>query len=555
MKFILRVFFIFIVTVSSSFPQLKPYKNGVVSSANEVASRIGIQIMRNGGNAIDASVGVGFALAVVFPQAGNIGGGGFMVLHLANGKNTTIDFREKAPGLASRNMFLDRRGNVVNDLSLKGNLAAGVPGSVAGLLYALEKYGTKSRPEVMNYAIELAEKGFIINKELADALNNAQKDFSQFPSTMKIFGKRFNTGDVLIQKDLANTLKLIRDKGLQGFYEGVVADMIVKSMTEGNGIMTASDLLNYRALERNPVTGTYRGYEIITMGPPSSGGISLIYLLNALEMFDLRSYGFENPRNAHILADAMKRVYADRSEYMGDMDFFNVPVSTLISKLYARKVMENFNESIATKSIFIKPNNLFFFESDQTTHFSAVDKNGNMVAVTTTINSLFGNKVVVDGAGFFMNNEMDDFASKPGVPNQFGLIGNDANAIEPNKRMLSSMTPVIIFKDKYPFMALGSPGGSRIITTVLQTIVNVIDYQMRLEDAINAPRFHHQWLPDVLQYEKGRFDNNSMIMLRSMGYDMKEISDFARVDAVMFLDSFNKVGYSDRRGNGKAEGY
>lgn len=554
-KFFKYVIIIFLLLNCTSFAQLQSFQNGVVSSSQDIASQIGIEILKNGGNAIDAAVGVGFALAVVYPQAGNIGGGGFMLIHLKEGNNTSMDYREKAPMLAKRDMYLNASGEVVPNLSTIGNLAAGVPGSVAGMLFALDKYGTMSRSEVMNYAIDLAEEGFIINESFANILNQYQKDFSKFPGTMKVFGGNFKTGDKLIQKDLANTLRKIRDDGAKGFYEGEVADLIINDMNKSNGIISYEDLNKYQPKERDVLKGTYRGYEIISMGPPSSGGISLIYLLNILENYDLSKYGYGSTKNIQLMTEAMRRVYADRSEFMGDADFVSVPADILTSKVYAERRMSDYREDYASQSNNIKHGDAYYRESDQTTHYSVADKNGNLVSVTTTLNDVFGNKVVVDGAGFFLNNEMDDFASKPGAPNLYGLIGNDANAIQPEKRMLSSMTPTFVFKDNNPVLVLGSPGGGRIITTVLQTIVNIIDYNFELEKAIDSPRFHHQWYPDEIQIEKNFPDENVKSELKNMGYSLKEIPVFGRVDAIMFLEDGSMTGHSDRRGYGNAVGY
>jgi len=546
---------VFLLIAGCVSAQNKSFRNGVVSSSNKLASQVGIEILKKGGNAVDAAVGVGFALAVVYPQAGNIGGGGFMVIHFKNGINTSIDYREKAPLKSGRDMYLDANGEVVPGLSTIGNLAAGAPGSVAGMLYALEKYGTMDREEILSYAVDLADTGFYVNKQFADALNNYQKDFSNFNGTIKIFGGNFTEGDILIQKDLANTLRKIRDHGRKGFYEGEVADIIVKEMQNTNGIITHEDLVKYEPKERDVLKGTYRGYDIISMGPPSSGGISLIYLLNILENYDLSKYGYGHHKNVQLMTEAMRRVYADRSEFMGDADFVNVPVDILTSKVYAERRMSDYAEDFASKSNIVKPGDAYYRESDQTTHYSVADGSGNLVSVTTTLNDVFGNKAIVDGAGFFLNNEMDDFVSKPGVPNIYGLIGSDANSIQPEKRMLSSMTPTIIFKDNKPFLIVGSPGGGRIITTVLQTILNIIDHKMSLNEAIDSPRFHHQWYPDEIQVEKTMLEDNISNNLLEMGYSIKEIADFGRVDAIMFLEDGSMTGHSDRRGYGKAIGY
>ncbi|MBV6479257.1 MAG: Glutathione hydrolase proenzyme [Ignavibacteria bacterium] len=552
-----KLFVVILIFIFSSFAcgQLPEYSNGAISSANELATKAGIDVLQKGGNAIDAAVAVGFVLAVVYPQAGNIGGGGFMVIHLSSGLNTSIDYREKAPSNAQRNMYLDNSGNVIPGLSTTGNLAAGVPGSVAGMLYALEKYGTKSIYEILGYSVNIADTGFYINKQLADNLNAYSNEFSMFEGTRKIFGKNFNEGELLVQKDLANTLKEIRDNGVKGFYEGRIADIIVSEMIKTGGIINHDDLRNYRPVEREPITGTYRNFQIYSMGPPSSGGISLIYLLNILENYDLKKYGYGSTKSIHLMTEAMRRVYADRSEFMGDADFVNVPADILTSKVYAQRRMEDYSENIATPSSMVSPGDAYYKESDQTTHYSVADKNGNIVSVTTTINDLFGNKAVVDGAGFFLNNEMDDFVSKPGVPNIYGLVGSEANSIEPGKRMLSSMTPTIIFKNNKPFLVLGSPGGGRIITAVLQTIINIIDHEMTLDAAIDISRFHHQWLPDEIQTEKGFPVNDVKEELVKMGYKIKELNNFGRIDAVIFNKNGSMSAYSDSRGSGKALGF
>jgi gamma-glutamyltranspeptidase/glutathione hydrolase len=545
-------------TNSNVIPNKQPsgdiYYNGAVSSADVLASQVGLDILKNGGNAIDAAVGIGFALAVVYPRAGNLGGGGFMVIHLADGTNTSIDYREKAPSGAFRDMYLDANGDVVVDLSTVGHLAAGVPGAVAGMLYSLEKYGTMSRQEVLKYAIDLADNGFTVSESLGASLWSYLDEFEQFPSTMKVFGN-VEAGQTLVQKDLANTLRLISESGRDGFYKGPVAEYITAEMKRGNGIMTLEDLASYQPVERDVVKGTYRGYDIVSMGPPSSGGISLIYLLNILENYDLSSYMYGSAEMLNIMVEAMRRVYADRSEFMGDADFVNVPADILTSKKYASDRMKDFTMGTASKSGNVTHGDAYYKESSQTTHYSVADSSGNVVSVTTTINDNYGNKVVVDGAGFFLNNEMDDFVSKPGVPNMYGLLGSDANAIEPNKRMLSSMTPTIVLKDGKPFLATGSPGGGRIITAVLNNIVNIIDYGLPLGDAIDLPRFHHQWYPDEIQIERGMLTGEVVYNLVQMGYRIEEIRDFASIDAILFYPDGGMQGHSDRRGSGKAVGY
>jgi gamma-glutamyltranspeptidase/glutathione hydrolase len=554
MKILKSIILLLFFIVNTSFAQ-DYFTNGMVSSADEYASHVGIEILKKGGNAIDAAVGVGFALAVTYPGAGNIGGGGFMLIHTKDGKNISIDYREKAPISAFKNMYLDSNGNVVDGLSTTGHLAGGVPGSVAGLLYALEHYGTMSRQEVMKYAIDLAENGFKIHKRFAENLNSQQKAFSQFPSTMEIFGGHFKEAQLLIQKDLAATLRRISEQGKDGFYKGETAEFITEEMRKGYGIVTKADLESYEAKERIPLVGSYRGYEIISMPPPSSGGICLLYLLNCLENYDLKSLLYNSPAKVNLMVEAMRRVYADRSQYMGDPDFVQVPVDVLISKNYAKERMSGYEINVAGNSKAIQPGNITKKESKETTHYCVVDKEGNLVSTTTTINDNFGSKLVIKGAGFFWNNEMDDFVSKPGAPNMYGLVGSDANAIAPQKRMLSSMTPTIILKDNKPFMVVGSPGGGRIITSVLQTIINVIDFNMSIKDAIDAPRFHHQWLPDEIQIEKDVFDSSMRSSLKTMGYSLKEIPEFGRVEGILFKEDGSFTGHTDRRGYGKAIGF
>jgi len=419
----------------------------------------------------------------------------------------------------------------------------------------LEKYGTKKISEVINYAIDIADTGFYLDRQFAENLNAYHEQFIRFHGTKKIFGKYFKEGELLVQKDLANTLRRIRDYGTAGFYEGVTADLIVNEMNNTGGIISHEDLISYKPVERDVVKGTYRNYEIISMGPPSSGGISLIYLLNILENYDLSGYGYGSYENIQLMTEAMRRVYADRSEFMGDADFVNVPADILTSKVYAQRRMSDYTENKATPSSGVKPGDAYYRESDQTTHYSIADGKGNLVSVTTTINDMFGNKVVVDGAGFFLNNEMDDFVSKPGVPNIYGLVGNEANAIEPGKRMLSSMTPVIVFKNNKPFLIAGSPGGGRIITTVLQLIVNLVDYKMNLSSAVDSPRFHHQWLPDEIQFEKNFQIDYIRDKLIYSGYKIKELNNFGRLDAVIFNDNGSMSAYSDSRGSGLAIGF
>lgn len=535
-------------------------RKGMVVSADEFASRVGIEILKKGGNAVDAAVAVGFTLAVTFPQAGNIGGGGFMVIRMADGRTTTIDYREKAPAAAHRDMYLDEAGNFVSAKSEMGHLSAGVPGSVAGLLYALEKYGTRRREQVMQPAIDFAERGFPVSYRLAGSLKEDLEKLSMFPATKKIFtknGTAYEEGDILVQRDLAETLKRIQRLGRDGFYKGRTADLIVREMQRGGGLITHADLESYQPVERPPILGSYRGYEIVSIGPPSSGGIALVQLLNLLEGFDLRATGFGSSKTIALMAEAMKLVYADRAQYLGDSDFYPVPIEKLISKEYAAERRRLIDTVKATPSSQVAHGSVEIREGSETTHYSIVDRWGNAVSVTTTINSWFGSFVVVEGAGFLLNNEMDDFSAKPGVPNQYGLLGGEANAIEPGKRMLSAMTPTIVLKDQKPFLLVGSPGGSTIITTVLQVITNVIDFGMHIQEAIDAPRIHHQWYPDTLMYEKRGMVVDVLENLKRRGYALRERDGYQGRAEGIVIDAERGLylGATDPRGYGSAIGY
>jgi gamma-glutamyltranspeptidase/glutathione hydrolase len=534
----------------------------MISSASEEATRAGLAILRDGGNAVDAAVAVGFALAVTLPQAGNLGGGGFMVIRMADGRTTTLDFRETAPGAATRDMFLDSAGNFVPSRSQLGALAAGVPGSPAGLLMALEKYGTKNRHDILQPAIKLAEQGFPLHERLNEDLTGKLNDFAHFPGTLKVFAPDSHPpppGTIFRPPDLAATLRRISDSGASGFYTGPTADLIVAEMKRSGGIITHDDLRNYRPTERKPVTGSYRGYEIISMPPPSSGGVLLIQMLNMMERYNFTESGFHSAQHAHLIAEIMRRAYADRAEFLGDPDHFDVPVAGLTSRDYARSRAATITDS-ATPSASVGHGDTARFknESTQTTHYSVVDREGNCVSVTTTLNSSFGSKLVVDGAGFLLNNEMDDFSAKPNAPNLYGLVGNEANAIAPGKRMLSSMTPTIVTYKGAPWLIVGTPGGSTIITTVLQVIQNQIDFHMNLVDAIESPRIHHQWLPDTIFYEKGSFAQSAIDSLRKMGYRIVEREEpSGRVDAISISEEEGErvyYGWSDLRGYGLAAG-
>ncbi len=534
-------------------------KNGMVVSAEPFASKAGLKILREGGNSIDAAVAVGFALAVTYPVAGNIGGGGYMVIRTKDGKDIAIDYRESAPSGSMKDMYLDSAGNFLPDLSQNGALASGVPGSVAGLLYALEKYGSLPLHKVIQPAINLAENGFQLSESAAEKLNSNRNRFIKYPSSSSVFtknGSEYREGEIFVQKDLAKTLRQIRDKGVNGFYDGWVAEKIVEQMKHTGGIMTREDLKSYKVIERTPLKGNYRGYEILSMPPSSSGGVALIQLLNILENRSFHKADFGSGKYFSLLSESMKRVYADRSEYLGDPDFFNVPAEWLTSKEYAKSIYLGIGDSV-TPSALIKPGvHNFPKESEQTTHYSVYDKSGNAVSVTTTINSGFGSGLIVDGCGFFLNNEMDDFSAKPGSMNQFGLIGGTANSIQPGKRMLSSMTPTIVLEDGKPFLILGSPGGSTIITVVLQVILNTIDFDMPLKEAMDSPRIHHQWFPDEIQYEQDGITEDVWEELIKMGYKKGAERKLGLVEGIR-ID--HRTGYlegqSDKRGSGKTEGF
>lgn len=512
-------------------------ENGMVVSAHVEASRAGVEVLRKGGNAVDAAVATGFALAVVFPVAGNVGGGGFMVIRHSDGTATTIDFREKAPAAASRDMYLNESGEVQPELSQRGHLASGVPGTVAGLYLAHQRYGKLPWKEVLEPAIRLAEDGFTLSHNQANRFNSYRNRFLAYPGTARYFTResgRFRAGERFVQRDLARVLRRIRAHGRDGFYRGETADLIVAEMERGGGLINHADLESYEAVEREPVEGTYRGYRVISMGPPSSGGVSLIQLLNALEPYDLRDLGYQSSATVHLMGEAMRRVFADRSEWMGDPDFVDVPVEALIDKAYMADRMADFDPDRATPSEDVRHGEPLVGESSETTHYSIVDAEGNAVSVTTTLNGSYGSLVVVDGAGFFLNNEMDDFSAAPGAPNMFGLTGSEANEIQPGKRMLSSMTPTIVEDPSGRlFMVIGSPGGARIPTTVLQVIVNVIDYGMDIERAVAAPRIHHQWLPDELLYERYGLPEDVVANLEARGWGVSVGGYWGRADGIL----------------------
>jgi gamma-glutamyltranspeptidase/glutathione hydrolase len=535
-------------------------RHGIVGSTETHASAAGIEILRSGGNAIDAAVGVGFALAVTHPEAGNLGGGGFMVIRLADGRATTIDYRETAPAKATRDMFLDPQGNAVAERSRIGPLAAGVPGSVAGLVYAHKKYGRLPLAKVVAPAIALAHDGFDVNWETAASFQASSAKLAKFPSAATTFfgsdGVPPAEGERLVQPDLARTLSLIARGGADAFYRGPIADLIVREMEKSGGLITRDDLAGYAPKERPPVTGTFRGYEIISMPPPSSGGVALVELLNILEGFPLATYGQNASRTIHLMVEAERRVYADRSEWLGDPEFFRVPVPGLLSKAYAASLRESISETRATPSSSIQAGQPRQFEHSETTHYSVVDADGNAVSTTTTLNGAYGNGQVVTGAGFLLNNEMDDFSAKPGSPNMFGLLGGEANAIAPGKRMLSSMTPTIVTRDGHTVLVLGSPGGGRIITTVLQVLLNVVEFGMDVQEAVDAPRFHHQWYPDSVMIEKQGFSADVVTALTALGHRVDVVSDMGDVHAIQIDPASGlRLGASDPRSDGVTLGY
>ncbi|MGZ3999423.1 MAG: gamma-glutamyltransferase [Mucilaginibacter sp.] len=511
------------------------YQNGMVVCAYPDAARVGLDILKKGGNAVDAAVAVQFALEVTYPEAGNIGGGGFMVYRSGKGEANTLDFREKAPALATENMYLDSAGNVIPNMSLSTHQASGVPGAVDGMFEAHRKYGHLKWAELVQPAIDLARKGFKITKRAASNLNHTAKEFRELNPDKNYLVKDtpWKEGDLLVQEDLARTLEQIRDKGRGGFYDGTVADEIVAEMQGGKGLISKEDLKNYHSVWRKPLIGKYKDYKVITMPPTSSGGVALLQLLQCVEKYPLSRWGFNSDSTVQLCVEAERRVYADRSKYLGDPDFFKVPVDSLLNPAYNASRMSNFTWDKATLSADILPGKFAGYESDQTTHYSIVDKDGNAVAITTTLNGGYGSKIFVKGAGFLLNNEMDDFSSKPGVPNMFGLTGGKANSIQPNKRMLSSMTPTILEKDGKLFMVVGTPGGSTIITSVFQTILNVVEFKQDMQQAVTSRRFHHQWLPDNVNIEREALDSITRTKLALKGYKIVPGGPSGRVDGIL----------------------
>lgn len=549
-------------------PGLKPdQKNSVTgflgqqamaSSAHPLATKVGVDILRGGGNAFDAAIATHFALAVVFPRAGNIGGGGFAVYRLADGENGTLDFREKASKNASKDMYLDEKKEVIKGLSTEGHKAAGVPGSVDGIFKLHGKWGSKPMTELIQPAINLAYYGFTITANQAEEFNNKRDVFAKINGEDFFLLKKtpWKEGDSIRFVELASTLTQIRDRGRDGFYDGIVADQIVKEMQRGGGIITKEDLRHYQAKWRPPVVGNYRGYKVIAMPPPSSGGVAIIQLLQGAEKYNLSEMGHNTAKSIHILTELERRVYADRATYLGDPDFYNVPVNMLLDSTYNARRFATISKNKKTNSQEVKEGKVEVIESVETTHFSIVDAQGNAIAITTTLNAFFGCKVYVKGAGFFLNNEMDDFSVKPGVPNMFGLVGGEANAIVPEKRMLSSMTPTIVEKEGKLKMVIGTPGGSTIITSVFQAIMNVIDHGMTMQDAVNAKRVHSQWLPDRILVEQNGLNSRTIRKLERMGHEIEYRTSIGRMDCILIREDGTLEGAADHtRGDNYAEGF
>lgn len=538
-------------------------QHAMVVSAHPLATEVGLNILKSGGNAIDAAVAVQFALAVVYPVAGNIGGGGFMVFRSNDGEFKALDFRETAPAAAHRDLFLDDGGTVIPGLSLNSHLASGVPGTVEGMERAHRELGKLDWKLLVQPAIDLAQRGFALTEKEASRLNDYAQPIKERNSLHTYSHKStWQSGDSLILPMLAKSLERIRDRGAAGFYQGVTADAIVAEMKEGNGIITHQDLANYRSKWREPVEGEYKELKIVSMCPPSSGGIFLIQMLKMIEAFPIAEWGHNSVQTMHLMAEIERRAYADRASYLGDPDFYEVPMAGLLDEQYIENRIANFDAHQAGNSVAIQAGDPFKQkrsavppkESEETTHYSIVDEEGNAVSITTTLNAAFGSKIVVDGAGFFLNNQMDDFSAKPGVPNLYGLVGDSANAIEPGKRMLSSMTPTIVEMHDELYMVVGTPGGSTIITSVFQNILNVYEFELGMQTSVSVSRFHHQWLPDQIFYEPGISDS-TLSKLRQMGHTTQEKQSIGRVDAILALPEGGYEGGADPRGDDHAMGY
>ena len=532
-------------------------QKAMVVSAREEASRIGSEIMQQGGNAFDAMVATEMALAVCYPNAGNLGGGGFMVYRTHQGEVGALDFREKAPLRANRDMYLDENKKYLQDKSKTGGLAVGVPGTIAGIFKAHKKFGSLPMQTILRPVILLAKNGFKITEKQAKQFNDYSGVFKQVNQENSIYTKKFKPGDVFKNEALANTLQQISDNGRSAFYQGEIAKTLVAFLQKNGGIVSLKDLDNYQAIWREPIVFNYKDLRIISMSPPSSGGICMAQILKTTANYPIAQYGHNTTKTTQVLTEAQRRAYADRSHYLGDPDFIDIPVDSLLSDAYLKGRMDSFSFEGATPSKELTHGAISQAESTETTHYSIIDSYGNAIAVTTTLNASFGSKLYNKKLGFFLNNEMDDFSAKPGTPNLFGLIGGDANAIAPQKRMLSSMTPTLVEKDNKLWMTLGTPGGSTIITSVLQTILNVYEFNMSMQQAVNAPRFHHQWLPDIVKVEANSFDDKTIKELENKGYiiDYKNASNIGRVDAILVLSDGSLEAGADKRGDDIAVGF